>query len=230
MAWNGRFGDEEEGRGLELSLGLPGYSSRPPCQAAVSGLEEKGSGGSAPRAKGSNGFKARPAAGAPVVGWPPVRAFRRNLGSSSSKPPPPHSHEPSSQRGKDSGGGAKAVEAGKKGLFVKINMDGVPIGRKVDLAAHAGYDTLSAAVDHLFRGLLAAQTSGGEQEVITGVLNGRGEYTLVYEDEEGDQMLVGDVPWEMFIGTARRLRVLRSADLSPSSLGAASRKRAAAEC
>ncbi|CAN6353988.1 unnamed protein product [Urochloa humidicola] len=223
MAWNGRFGNEEEGKGLELSLGLPGYSSssKPPCQAA--GLE-KGSAGSSARAKGSSGFKARPAAGAPVVGWPPVRAFRRNLRSSSSKPPPPNSQEPSSQRGKDSAG------ASKKGLFVKINMDGVPIGRKVDLAAHAGYDTLSTAVDHLFRGLLAAQTSEGEQKVITGVLNGRGEYTLVYEDEEGDQMLVGDVPWEMFIGTARRLRVLRSADLSPSSLRAASRKRAAAEC
>jgi len=81
-----------------------------------------------------------------------VRAFRRNLASSSSKPP---SHEPSSQRGSDPTGAGKAVEAGKKGLFVKINMDGVPIGRKVDLRAHAGYDTLSAAVDHLFRGLLA---------------------------------------------------------------------------
>ena len=23
-----------------------------------------------------------------------------------------------------------------------------------------------------------------------------GEYTLVYEDEEGDRVLVGDVPWE----------------------------------
>jgi auxin-responsive protein IAA len=43
---------------------------------------------------------------------------------------------------------------------------------------------------------LPAQASGEEQEVITGVLNGSGEYTLVYEDEEGDQMLVGDVPWE----------------------------------
>jgi hypothetical protein len=30
MAWNGGgFGDEEEGSGLELSLGLPGYFSRP---------------------------------------------------------------------------------------------------------------------------------------------------------------------------------------------------------
>lgn len=228
MAWNGRFGDEEEGRGLELSLGLPAYFSRSPTQAAAL---EKGSAGStaaaAARAKGSNCFKARPAAAAPVVGWPPVRAFRRNLASSSSKLP---SHEPSGQRASDPTGAGKAVQAGKKGLFVKINMDGVPIGRKVDLRAHAGYDTLSAAVDHLFRGLLAAQTSGGEQEVITGVLNGSGEYTLVYEDEEGDQMLVGDVPWEMFISTARRLRVLRSSDLSPSSLTTDSRKRAAAEC
>jgi hypothetical protein len=34
-------------------------------------------------------------------------------------------------------------------------MDGVPIGRKLDLGGHAGYDTLTAAVDHLFRGLLS---------------------------------------------------------------------------
>jgi auxin-responsive protein IAA len=31
---------------------------------------------------------------------------------------------------------------------------------------------------------------------ITGLLDGSGEYTLVYEDDEGDQMLVGDVPWQ----------------------------------
>lgn len=230
MAWNGRFGDDEEGSGLELSLGLPGYFSASPTQAA--GFEEEASGGSAAaRAKGSNGFEARSAAAAPVVGWPPVRAFRRNLASSSSSKP---SREPSGQRGKEpASAGGKAVEPGNKGLFVKINMDGVPIGRKIDLGAHAGYDTLSAAVDHLFRGLLAAQTSGsgGERQAVAGILNGGGgEYTLVYEDDEGDQMLVGDVPWPMFIATARRLRVLRSSDLNPSSLRAANRKRAAAEC
>ncbi|XP_062181701.1 auxin-responsive protein IAA16-like isoform X2 [Phragmites australis] len=211
MAWNGGFGDEEEGKGLELSLGLPGYFSRSPSQAA--GLEEKGSAGSAAAsataAKGSDGFKGRPVAAAPVVGWPPVRAFRRNLVSSSSKP----SHEPSSHGGKDSG--RAKVESGKKGLFVKINMDGVPIGRKVDLSAHGSYGTLSGAVDQLFRGLLA----GREEQVTMGLLDGSGDYTLVYEDDEGDQMLVGDVPWDMFIATARRLRVLRSSDLNTSSLG-----------
>lgn len=82
-----------------------------------------------------------------------MRAFRRNLASS---PSSKLSREPSGQRGKEpASAGGKAVEPGNKGLFVKINMDGVPIGRKIDLGAHAGYDTLSAAVDRLFRGLLA---------------------------------------------------------------------------
>lgn len=229
MATNG-FREEEGERGLELSLGLPGYFSRSP------GLEKKASGGVATTgAKGSNGFKAsRPAVAAPVVGWPPVRSFRRNLAPSSSKP----STETSNRVGKDAAN-AK-IETGHKGLYVKINMDGVPIGRKVDLKAHGSYDKLSATVDQLFRGLLAAQRdpaiaasescTGEKQKVITGLLDGSGEYTLVYEDDEGDQMLVGDVPWDMFISTAKRLRVLRSSDLNTSSLRAVRRKRAAAEC
>lgn len=35
-----------------------------------------------------------------------------------------------------------------------------------------------------------------EEKVISGILDGSGEYTLVYEDNEGDRMLVGDVPWQ----------------------------------
>ena len=35
-----------------------------------------------------------------------------------------------------------------------------------------------------------------EEKAITGVLDGSGEYKLVYEDNEGDRMLVGDVPWQ----------------------------------
>ena len=39
-------------------------------------------------------------------------------------------------------------------------------------------------------------TSNEENPAITGLLDGSGEYTLVYQDNEGDRMLVGDVPWE----------------------------------
>ncbi|KAK8673879.1 hypothetical protein V6N13_112188 [Hibiscus sabdariffa] len=38
------------------------------------------------------------------------------------------------------------------------------------------------------------------------------EYVLTYEDKDGDWMLVGDVPWEMFIETCKRLKIMKSTD------------------
>ncbi|XP_028116467.1 auxin-responsive protein IAA26-like, partial [Camellia sinensis] len=167
---------------------------------------------------------------ASVVGWPPIRSFRKNLASSSSSKPIPESQNvvpdkvPSEK---------KPVESFPKGFFVKINMDGVPIGRKVDLKAYDSYEKLSSSVDELFRGLLAAQrdsSAGGIQnkhegeKAITGLLDGSGEYTLVYEDNEGDRMLVGDDPWHMFVSTVKRLRVLKSSELSTLRFGSKQEK------
>ncbi|CAL5439642.1 unnamed protein product [Camellia sinensis] len=167
---------------------------------------------------------------AQVVGWPPIRSFRKNLASSSSSKQIPESQNvvpdkvPSEK---------KRVESFPKGFFVKINMDGVPIGRKVDLKAYDSYEKLSSSVDELFRGLLAAQrnsSAGGIQNkhegerAITDLLDGSGEYTLVYEDNEGDRMLVGDVPWHMFLSTVKRLRVLKSSDLSTLRFGSKQEK------
>lgn len=42
--------------------------------------------------------------------------------------------------------------------FVKVNMDGFPIGRKVDLNAHSCYETLAQALEHMFCG---PTTTGG---------------------------------------------------------------------
>lgn len=161
---------------------------------------------------------------APVVGWPPIRSFRKNLanGNSSKVSPESQSVVPNKDFSK------KPIESCPKSKFVKINMDGVPIGRKVDLKLNDSYDKLSSAVDELFRGLLAAQsdssTNGIKNEeegekVISGLLDGSGEYTLVYEDNEGDRMLVGDVPWDMFVSTAERLRVLKSSEIPMLSAG-----------
>ncbi|XP_047072724.1 auxin-responsive protein IAA7-like [Lolium rigidum] len=162
--------------------------------------------------------------GAPVVGWPPVRASRRNLASSS-------------RVALEQQNVKKAVKAEetKRAPFVKINMDGIPIGRKIDLNAFDSYGKLSVAVDKLFRHLLAAQRDPRTEEcpreevAISGLLDGTGEYTLVYEDYEGDRVLVGDVPWGMFVSSAKRLRVLKTSDLS-SSLITSNRKRTAADC
>lgn len=151
---------------------------------------------------------------APVVGWPPIRSSRKNLAGAA---------KPSAESPNGSFQAAKPPETERKGLFVKINMDGIPIGRKIDLMACDSYDKLSSVVDELFRGLVAAQMDRRgteERRAITGLLDGSGEFTLVYEDDEGDRMLVGDVPWDMFVSTAKRLRVLKSSDLSASSMRA----------
>ncbi|KAG6518663.1 auxin-responsive protein IAA16-like isoform X2 [Zingiber officinale] len=164
-------------------------------------------------------------AATPVVGWPPIRSFRKNLAGAP---------QLSTESPNESSKAAKKPENERKSLFVKINMDGIPIGRKVDIKAYDSYDKLSLAVDELFQGLMAAQMDplalgtpkiSQEKQVITGLLDGTGEFTLAYEDNEGDRMLVGDVPWDMFVFTAKRLRVLKSSNLSTSSLGAVSRKR-----
>lgn len=92
-------------------------------------------------------WKLNRTAPASVVGWPPIRSFRKNIanGSNSSKlasdSPEKSSPKPSINR--------------VRSPFVKINMDGVPIGRKVDLNAYGSYEKLSLAVDELFKGLLA---------------------------------------------------------------------------
>ncbi|KAI3463298.1 hypothetical protein Pfo_019961 [Paulownia fortunei] len=159
---------------------------------------------------------------ASVVGWPPIRSFRKNLASGSSSKLASESTDAVPKKVSNQ----KPIENCPKTLFVKINMDGIPIGRKVDLKAYDSYEKLSYAVDELFRGLLAAQSdssAGGIKDeggkVIRGLLDGNTEYTFVYEDNEGDRMLVGDVPWHMFVSTVKRLRVLKSSELPTLSRG-----------
>ncbi|XVE53765.1 hypothetical protein DITRI_Ditri03aG0028700 [Diplodiscus trichospermus] len=134
----------------------------------------------------------------PVIGWPPIRSFRKNLASNSlSKPAVESPNE------KDTGG---KPENSKTQLFIKINMEGIPIGRKVNLSAYNSYEELSLAIDELFSVLLAAQRDSSASQNENKIeelanadadsLAGTGENTLIYEDDEGDRMLVGDVPWE----------------------------------
>lgn len=164
-------------------------------------------------------------AASPVVGWPPIRSFRKNIASGSSSKPPTESRP--MVQDKVIVDSNKPISNSGKGLFVKINMDGVPIGRKIDINAYDGYEKLSSAVDDLFRGLLEEiNLSHGinkkqeeEDKGIKGSLTGSGEYTLVYEDNEGDKMLVGDVPWHMFVSTVKRLRVSKSSDLPAFNIG-----------
>ncbi|KAK7294266.1 hypothetical protein RJT34_17153 [Clitoria ternatea] len=182
-------------------------------------------------------------ASGPVVGWPPIRSSRKNLASGSTSKLLSGSQQHQHDVPDTVAAGEKTTDNSGKGLFVKINMDGVPIGRKVDINAYDSYEKLSSAVDELFRGLLSemnlshtvsshccsAQRDSSadgfqnkqikEEKGKTDSLVGSGEYTLVYEDNEGDRMLLGDVPWHMFVSTVKRLRVLKSSDIPALTIG-----------
>lgn len=38
------------------------------------------------------------------------------------------------------------------------------------------------------------------------------DYVPTYEDKDGDWMLAGDVPWDMFINSCRRLRIMKGSE------------------
>ncbi|XP_057794266.1 auxin-responsive protein IAA8-like [Salvia miltiorrhiza] len=150
----------------------------------------------------TNNYTSAPATKAQVVGWPPVRQIRKNTLTSSSK-------NTEEVDGKASNGAS----------FVKVSMDGAPYLRKVDLRNYSAYQGLSSALEKMFSCFTIGQygshgAPGGEmmsESKLKDLLNGS-EYVLTYEDKDGDWMLVGDVPWEMFIDTCKRLRIMKSSD------------------
>lgn len=60
-------------------------------------------------------------------------------------------------------------------------MQGVAVGRAVDLSMFEGYDQLIDELEEMFD--------------IKGQLCPRNVWEIIYTDDEGDWMLVGDDPW-----------------------------------
>lgn len=149
-----------------------------------------------------NNNSSAPTTKAQVVGWPPIRSFRKNSLATPSK-------------NIDEVDG----KTGSGALFIKVSMDGAPYLRKVDLRTYSAYQELSSALEKMFScftiGQFGSHGAPGREMLsetkLKDLLHGS-EYVLTYEDKDGDWMLVGDVPWEMFIGTCKRMRIMKSAD------------------
>ncbi|KAJ8535934.1 hypothetical protein K7X08_034335 [Anisodus acutangulus] len=147
-----------------------------------------------------NGNGAPNTSKAQVVGWPPIRSFRKNTLAT-----------------KKNDGEGKTGSSNC--LYVKISMDGAPYLRKVDIKTYNNYAQLSSALEKMFScfsiGQCASDRLPGQEELseshLMHLLNGS-EYVLTYEDKDGDWMLVGDVPWEMFIDSCKRLRIMKSSE------------------
>lgn len=67
-------------------------------------------------------------------------------------------------------------------LSSQVHKQGVALGRSVDLTKFEGYDQLIAELDQMFE-------FQGE------LLTPNKDWMIVFTDNEGDMMLVGDDPW-----------------------------------
>ncbi|KAL3633589.1 hypothetical protein CASFOL_022351 [Castilleja foliolosa] len=107
-----------------------------------------------------------------IVGWPPINSLRNES---------VHRHQ----------GGPMAYPRQayhrvfpRSSMFVKVKMEGVPIGRKIDLRLFNSYRALTDALIDMF-----AKYNENESQ--------HEDYTILYQDREGDWMLAGDVPWDI---------------------------------
>lgn len=75
----------------------------------------------------------------------------------------------------------KIYGVGVEKYAMKVQMQGIAVGRAVDLTALEGYDELIDELEEMFE--------------IKGELRPRYKWEIVFTDDEGDMMLVGDDPW-----------------------------------
>uniref|UniRef100_A0A7C8ZBA3 Auxin-responsive protein n=1 Tax=Opuntia streptacantha TaxID=393608 RepID=A0A7C8ZBA3_OPUST len=154
----------------------------------------------------------KPPAKAQVVGWPPVRSYRKNVLAV--------------QKSGNHGGPEAEPLSPMAGALVKVSMDGAPYLRKVDLKMYKSYQDLSDALGKMFSSFTIGNYGAQgmidfmNERKLMDLLNDS-DYVPTYEDKDGDWMLVGDVPWEMFVESCKRLRIMKgkeAAGLAPRAM------------
>ncbi|XP_020581944.1 auxin response factor 18-like isoform X2 [Phalaenopsis equestris] len=94
----------------------------------------------------------------------------------------------------------------------KVHKQGIALGRSVDLSKFNNYEELITELDHMFE---------FEGELMVPTKN----WQVVYTDDEGDMMLVGDDPWgefcnmvrKIFIYTREEVQKMNPCSLDPST-------------
>ncbi|KAI4343553.1 hypothetical protein L6164_010889 [Bauhinia variegata] len=86
----------------------------------------------------------------------------------------------------------------------KVHKKGIALGRSVDLTKFSNYDELVSELDQLFE-------FGGE------LMFPSKEWLIVYTDNEGDMMLVGDDPWQEFCAMVRKIYIYPKEEIQKMS-------------
>ncbi|KAL0342045.1 UNVERIFIED_CONTAM: Auxin-induced protein IAA6 [Sesamum calycinum] len=103
-------------------------------------------------------------------------------------------------------GGGEVEKNDKKRAFCDISGGAAGAGNnknQIDLSSHKGYSDLLMALEQLF-GCYGIEDALEDAD--------KCEYVPIYEDKDTDWMLLGDVPWEMFVESCKRLRIMKRSD------------------
>ncbi|KAJ6723103.1 AUXIN RESPONSE FACTOR 4-RELATED [Salix koriyanagi] len=84
----------------------------------------------------------------------------------------------------------------------KVQMQGVAVGRALDLTVLKGYKDLIIELGKMFE---------------IGELSTREKWTVVFTDDEGDMMLVGDDPWPEFCKMVKKIYIYSSEEVKKMS-------------
>ncbi|CAH9112957.1 unnamed protein product [Cuscuta epithymum] len=98
------------------------------------------------------------------------------------------------------------IYSGSTRSCTKVQKQGTALGRSVDLSIFKSYDELIAKLDQLFdfNGELMSQDKN---------------WMVVYTDDEGDMMLVGDDPWTEFCGIVRKIGIYTKEEVQQMNPG-----------
>lgn len=102
-------------------------------------------------------------------------------------------------------GGPWPNQSQRMRTYTKVQKRG-SVGRTIDVTRYMGYDELRNDLARMFG--------------IEGLLEDpqQTEWKLVYVDQEHDILLVGDDPWEEFVGCVQSIKILSSAEVQQMSL------------
>lgn len=87
---------------------------------------------------------------------------------------------------------------------IKVHMHGVAVGRAVDLTNMGGYEELISELEKMFE--------------LKGELCQRDKWEVVFTDDEGDMMLVGDDPWLEFCDMVKKIYIYPSEEMKKMKL------------
>ncbi|KAM7487668.1 hypothetical protein LguiB_025152 [Lonicera macranthoides] len=112
----------------------------------------------------------------------------------------------------DSADETEGVQSKQRWDYVKVNMDGVIVGRKICIGDHSDYSSLAITLE----GMFGRQSISGLRLFQAG-----SEFCLFYKDRDEQWRTVGDIPWKEFVDCVKRLRIVHKNELFASSSSAA---------